>query len=73
MLDRPMGLQARGHFAEINWPVALMDLDRIPATECDLRPACSGQVDKLSLLARLAPRPWTDSGNLGSIIGPEIK
>src|SRR6185437_3934034 len=73
MFDCPVGLKAGAHFDEIHWPVALMNLDRIPAAHSDLRTPSPGQMDKVMLLAGLASRTRLGRRNLSLLIAPDIK
>ena len=73
MFDCPVGLKAGSHFAEIHWPVALMNLYRIPAAHGDLRVPSPGQVDKVMLLAGLASSARLGRRNLSLLIAPDIK
>src|SRR5262249_28896777 len=73
MLDGAVGLEAPAHLRKIHRPVLLVDLHRVSAAQRNLRPALSGQVDKLMLAADLAAGAGTLGRNLAAVVAPEIE
>lgn len=64
--------QALAHFGEVNRPTALMNLNRVSAAECDVRPACSREVYEIMLLAGSTAGTRLAGGHFGVFIPPEI-
>lgn len=73
MSDGAMGLKTPVHFCEIDGALALVDLDGIPTAQRDVRTALAREMNKFVFAAGTASRAGLGSGNLGVLIGPDIK
>ena len=64
--------QARRHLSEVHRALPLMNLHGISATESDVRPALSGEMDKVSLPASAASGARPGRGHFRALVSPYV-
>ena len=73
MAHGAVGLEAAIQLDEINGPLALMDLDGVPAAQRNVRPTFTGEMDEISFVASSAAWAGLGGRDLGVLVGPEVK
>ena len=58
---------------EIDGALALVDLDGVPAAECDVRTTFAGEVNEIALSAGAATWPGLGGRDLGVLVRPLLK
>ena len=70
--DGAVRTQASRHLSEVHGTLLLVNLHGISATESDVGPALSGEVDKVTLPASAASREGPGGGDFRALVRPDI-
>ena len=73
MPDGPMGFEPSTYLAQIERPVALMDLHRVAPAQGYVRTCLSREVDKVALLTGAAIGSGFHRRNLRAVVGPHVE
>lgn len=71
--DFSVGEEAGAHGGEVDGAMVLMDLDRVPATEGDVRAADAGEVREEALAADGAVGVWGAGVDLATLVAPQVE